>query len=86
MCRVDDPLRNPNPELEKRHKRLMSYRRMWQRTWDKAYAEIQRRRDQEAELAAEEAEAAQRQASASTSGDDLRNEPKSGQLPMKPIK
>ncbi len=35
MCRVDDPLRNPNPELEKRHKRLMSYRRMWQRTWDK---------------------------------------------------
>jgi hypothetical protein len=56
-----DLLRNPDPEIEKRHKRLMSYRRMW-RTWDKAYAEIQRRHDQEAELAAEEAEAAQRQA------------------------
>ncbi len=56
-----DPLRNPDPAIEKRHKRLMSYRRMWQRTWEKAQAEIQRRRDMEAELAAQEAEAAARQ-------------------------
>jgi hypothetical protein len=35
----------------------MSYRRMWQRTREKAYAEIQCRRDYEAELAAQEAEA-----------------------------
>jgi hypothetical protein len=51
-----DPLRNPDPEIEKRYKRLMSYRRMWQRTSDKAYAEIQRRRDYEAELATQQAE------------------------------
>jgi uncharacterized protein YfaQ (DUF2300 family) len=46
----------------------MSYRRMWQRTSDKAYAEIQRRRDYEAEYAAQEAEAAPKPAPA----DDLR--------------
>jgi hypothetical protein len=52
-----DPLRNPDPQIEKRHKRLMSYRRMLQRTADKAAAEIQRSRDLDAELAAQQAEA-----------------------------
>jgi hypothetical protein len=46
----------------------MSYRRMWQRTWEKAHAEIQRHRDMDAELAAQEAEPTPEQ----TPEDDLR--------------
>jgi hypothetical protein len=67
-----DPLRNPDPAIEKRHKRLMSYRRIWQRTWEKALAEIQRHRDMDAELAAQEAEATPEQTPKTICGNEAK--------------
>jgi hypothetical protein len=75
-----DPLRNPDPQIEKRHKRLMSYRRMLQRTAYEAAAEIQRSRDLDAELAGQQAKAAPAPAPA----DDLQKQTQIGIGPNDP--